>query len=85
MSITHARVTKPFATWDGRDIHRLDLIRLYYLQVSQEVQGDLVCNVPNGRSGLSVATVDAKLSEKRMAMSPADWKSKGNQMFTNVR
>ena len=34
--------------------------------------GDLVSDMPNGRSGLSVDTVDAELSEKRDAMSPTD-------------
>ena len=42
-----------------------------------------MADVPNGRSGLSVDTVDAQLTEKRIAMSVTDWMTNLNQLFPN--
>ena len=41
-------------------------------------------DAPNSRSGLSVATVNTQLAEKRIAMAPATRKSKAFQTLTNL-
>ena len=38
----------------------------------------------NSRSGLSVAAEDPHLTEERVAMTPTDWITHVNQIFTNL-
>ena len=42
MSMTHIRVTKQFATWVGRDVHRTDLIWFGNRKIPQKVRVDFV-------------------------------------------
>ena len=55
------QVTKPSATLDGRDIDRPDVFRLCYFKVRQQVRGDLVSDMPNGRYALVVDAVEPQL------------------------
>ena len=71
MSMTHNRATKQLAAWDGRDMHDPDLIGCRYGHVPEQGGVGRVSDVPDGRSALSVDTVDPQLSKQRGAMTPA--------------